>query len=100
MIRWERKPRVRRLRRLRRLTSRDFDDRDRERDSGYTPDLFKNPIIIPVGYYIDRSWLWIVTSDGARRTASDLEEELWADGKLKLPCIESPRPRRRPVYGR
>lgn len=77
----------------RRLTSRHFDQRDRERDSGHTPDLFRNPIRVPVGHFLSRLHLFIVYSDGRSRTAHDEEEQAWAEGTLNLPLLPSPRRR-------
>lgn len=92
MTRWATKPKPNT-----RKTSRHFELRDLERDSGYTPNLFHNPIVAPIGHYVDRCWLWITLSNGHRRTATDDEEHAWANGTMTLPLVEPlPRPRRIP----
>ncbi len=68
-----------------RKTSSHYTNRDREREQGYTPDLIKNPIRVPVAYFESRLYLFIVMSDGRYRTMTDEEENLWAEGRLNLP---------------
>lgn len=77
----------------RRKTSLYYDMRDREREEGYTPDLLRNPLVVPVGHYVTRHCIWIVMSDGLCRTGTDAEEHAWADGTLGLPVVQKPRRR-------
>jgi hypothetical protein len=85
--------------RQRRLTSRHFEQRNRERDSGYAPDLFRNPICVPVSYFVTQRCLWIVYTDGHTRTARPEEEWAWAEGTLHLTRLPGrPKPVPRWIY--
>lgn len=64
--------------------------REYERRSGTTPDLIKNPIDFPVGYFEARWGIVIVMNSGKTKMATDEEEALWADNRLKLPRLLRP----------